>query len=161
MLRTLWCVALVGCSGPTMESTVDATVQPDASHLLCPTTANSSAMVAGGILGFGALGNVDVGGESSCGGAHEGAVIMLAKDAARSELATNASFVLPFPIGLGPREITLFVGSASPQNATFYVTHVVPMTGGPDVTLVEGMFVAGASGMVMAVECAELTTSCI
>jgi hypothetical protein len=153
-----------GCGSSPRPADVDAAVRDapvDVILAACPSTPNATTVVGTQMLGFAGLGNVDVGGEPSCGGPPEGAMIVLSRDAARSELVTNLTFTLPFPITLGPRSVLAYRGAGSSVTITVYVTNVESAATAPAVRLVEGMLLDGASGSFAAPECTELTTSCI
>ncbi|HEU0030079.1 MAG TPA: hypothetical protein VFQ53_05575 [Kofleriaceae bacterium] len=156
-----WLVACGGGQSPPQAdggNPPDAIVFPDAAP--CPTTATANVVVEQQTLAFAGLGNVDAGGESSCGGPPEAVRIVLSADASRDPM-TSVFFDLPLPVASGPQAVTAFRSGQVSFTATFEASDVVVEGGGPRVLSIRGSLTGQLAGSLDAAECPELTTSCL
>jgi hypothetical protein len=162
-------IASAGCgddggsvAGDAQEETVDVLSVDTPPLAPCPAMASSSAKTGGKTYGFAALGNVDVGGESNCGGPHEAIrlVFSLAADSAPADQLAIGGLMLP--VTTGPRSVMIYTDAGTVAGtATLDVTSVMLEGAGPDLAQLTGTLTGYLKGSFTASHCPQLDVTCI
>lgn len=141
-------------------TTADALAFDGAPAAACTTTSTSTVMVDTQTFGFAALGNIDAGGESACGGPPEAVMIVLAVDASASNDAQTWRIDLKLPLAIGQQTVTMTQGTTS-TTVVVDVKSVVIDGAGPALREVTATVSGAATGQFTAMRCAQHDTSCI
>jgi hypothetical protein len=108
-----------------------------------------------------ALGNVDSGGESRCGGPPEAVVVTLATEQSMNS-AQALRIQLSLPLTLGSRAVQVFQGvSSTAIPATIDITHFEIDGAGPAIRLLAGTLTGNVTGTFQAARCSLLDVTCI
>jgi hypothetical protein len=163
-------LASPGCSNhddPRLEA--DAALEVDAAVVDtplipdCSSAESSDVSLKGKTFHYAALGNLDTGGEGSCGPPGDTAVIEIAVQPTFSDVAQTLWFRLPFPASIGVQSVTVSPpGSQTNMSVMVNITKVTLAGTGPDLELVEGSFQGPMlTGAFSAPHCALLDFYCI
>lgn len=159
-------VAAVGCgenAPAAIDATVDVAAPVDAPpEIPCSTEVTSTVSIAGQTYGYAAMGNVDAGGESACGGPPEAVMIVLALDAATDDPGRWQYLQLLLPVATGTTSTTIYPATGGAGiTVTLDVTSTTAAPTGPGLAQVVGTLSGAATGTFTASACSRLTTSCI
>lgn len=143
----------------------DLSYPSDLANLCDVPRPNAKVPLDGVVLTHAALGNVDQGGEGSCGGDPEGVRVTIARDARFEYSAETLSFELALPVAPGVREVKVWNGAgASIGVGTVDITRVRLKGSGPGLEELEGILDVrglGADAWFSAVHCPLLDRVCV
>jgi len=127
---------------------------------------NSTVSLGGSSLPYCALGNVDVGNESNCGGNPEGVVLVLSGDNRPSDSfnGTVIRLALPIKMGMQSGTVSTRIGGFREAPATVTVTGFMLRGSGPGLDSLAGDVDApglSLSGHFAAAHCGPLDVVCI
>jgi len=144
------------------DATIDVRAADAAPPIPCSTAVTSTVMFAGQTYGYAALGNVDAGGESACGGPPEAVMIVLSLDAAGDDPARTQYLQLLLPVAIGSTTTMIYSGAGGAGTSVTLDVTSAPVAGaGPGLAQVAGTFSGAATGQFTAAQCTRLNMSCI